>query len=512
MQNARGLYEEEYGWLNILTKSDFFLRWMCPFFFLYEQRSSIIFWFLFSFSVGRDGCCVKAKQANPSDRKDFFERGVRVAGLMGTQKKHPYKTLFFYLFLMNTHTSSDVRWIEVIRQKLLDPTLSISEKAYYQRMLRLLDMPNLTEQEGHPISMVVRSITNAPFFREFEMIHSPEIVSERETFDLFEFPEHHVARRPSDSYFIRKSPIKTESMLLRPHTTVMWYHALLGQGGKEKLEREGEVRFLSWGKVYRVDELDTTHHECFHQIDGLCIVAKEREVMTQQTLRDVLTATIESLFGKGVKFRFNEDHFPYTLESLEVEVEFDGKWIEVLGAGIVHPDVLAKLGIDGTKYNGWAFGFGIERLVMPLKKVPDIRIFWSTDPRITSQWGSFVPYKPVSIFPAVYKDISMIVPKSTFIADEKEKQKSGEFELTRETESNFFAITGVIRDVSGDLIESVKITDMFENDGKFGPEQKSMTIRIMFRSLERTLTNDEINVVYFQIREKIEGELGYVLR
>ena len=84
--------------------------------------------------------------------------------------------------------------------------------------------------------------------------------------------------------------------------------------------------------------------------------------------------------------------------------------------------------------------------------------------------------------------------------------------MTRETESNFFAITGAIRDVSGDLIEEVKITDMFEADSKFGTENKSVTIRITFRSLERTLTNDEINVTYFQIREKLERGLGYELR
>lgn len=91
-------------------------------------------------------------------------------------------------------------------------------------------------------------------------------------------------------------------------------------------------------------------------------------------------------------------------------------------------------------------------------------------------------------------------------------EKSGELELTRDTESNFFAITSAIRDVSGDLIEEVKITGIFEDDVRFGTKSKSITIRIVFRSLERTLTNDEINVMYFRIREKLEGELGYVLR
>ena len=227
------------------------------------------------------------------------------------------------------------------------------------------------------------------------------------------------------------------------------------------------MRALSYGKVYRVDELDKTHHECFHQIDGLRIAAKEKEIINQDTLKEVLSSIIHALFGKDIKYRFNVDSFPYTTDSLEVEVEYEGKWLEVLGAGVVHPTVLERLGIDPEKYNGWAFGFGIERLAMVLKKIPDIRIFWSNDKRITKQWGNFDAYKSVSVFPPVFKDISFLAPKQKFIRDEEEMKKSGELELTKDTESDFFAVTGVIRDVGGDLIEEVKITDMYENDKKF---------------------------------------------
>ena len=409
-------------------------------------------------------------------------------------------------------TPADKKWISHIEEILKTPWLSETDTAYYSRMLRVLAMANLTEQKNHPIQMVIESIINAPFFAGFSHIKVPEIVSEWETFDLFNFPENHVARRPSDSYFVNKSSVKKESILLRPHTSVMWYYGLLENGGLKQLKETWDYQVLSWGKVYRVDELDTTHHECFHQIDGLRITRKDVAVITQETLKEVLSATIKAVFGEDVKYRFNEDTFPYTLESLEVEVEYEGRWIEVLGAWVVHPNVLEKLGLDPEKYNGWAFGFGIERLVMPLKKVPDIRIFWSEDPRITSQWGNFEPYKAVSNFPPVFKDISFLAKKSLFVRDMKEMEKSGELELTKDTESNFFAITGAIRDVSGDLIEAVKITDMFENDAKFGEDYASVSLRITFRSLERTLTNDEINIVYFKIREKLEKSLGYELR
>lgn len=399
-----------------------------------------------------------------------------------------------------------------IEQKLASPELSEQDRAYYSRILRVLGMENLTERKGHPIEMIVSAITTAPFFEGFSRVRTPEIVSEWETFDLFNFPENHVARRPSDSYFLQKSSIKKESILLRPHTSVMWYYHLVADRAIETLEQEGEIKAVSYGKVYRVDELDTSHHECFHQIDGLRIVRKDREIINQDTLKNVLAATIHAVFGEHVNFRFNADSFPYTTDSLEVEVQYDGRWIEVLGAGVVHPSVLEKLGIDPEIYSGWAFGFGIERLAMPLKKVPDIRIFWSQDPRITSQWGDFRPYRAVSNYPPVFKDVSFIVPKASFVIDKKEMEKSGELELTRDTESNFFALTGAIRDISADLIEEVKITGMFEDDTKFSADKKSITIRITFRSLERTLTNEEINVAYFQIRGKIEGELGYMLR
>lgn len=404
---------------------------------------------------------------------------------------------------------TNIDGIMYICKKLENSNLSEQEKAYYQRILRVLQMPDLTRIAWNPVNLVVERIKSSDYFQEFEIFTSPEIVGEYETFDLFYFPEDHVARRPSDSYFLEKTPNKTENILLRPHTTVMWYHYLVNSWGIETLQKNGKINILSYGKTYRVDELDKTHHECFHQIDGLRIIRKDAQVITQETLKELLSNTIEAIFWEPVEHRFNADSFPYTIDSLEVEVRYGDSWIEVLGAGIVHPTVLEKLGVDSSLYNGWAFGFGIERLAMVLKKIPDIRIFWSQDSRITSQWGNFDPYIEVSTFPPVYKDISLIVPKTNFKILE---QTVTEIHLTRETESSLFAITGIIRDIGKDLIESVKIIDWYENDEKFEPSNTSITLNITFRSLERTLTNEEINTIYFGIRRKIESELWYVLR
>lgn len=409
-------------------------------------------------------------------------------------------------------TESDKKWLDLVKLKSEDQALSETERAYFSRILRVYAMPNLTKILWHPINLLIERVVNSPFYSEFDHVDVPEVVAEFETFDLFNFPANHVARRPSDSYFVQKSANTRESILLRPHTSVMWYHYLVKGGGIEKLQKDGEVKALSWGKVYRVDELDKTHHECFHQIDGFRITAKDKEIIDQNTLKEVLGNTIKALFWNDAEYRFNADSFPYTTDSLEVEVMFKGKWLEVTGAWVVHPTVLQKLWLDPEKYNGWAFGFGIERLVMALKQIPDIRIFWSHDKRILKQWGNLDSYKEVSSYPPVYKDISLVVPKERFKKDVEEEEKSGELELTKDTESDFFAITGIIRDVGGDLIEEVKIIDMYENDKKFGDMNKSLTIKIVFRSIERTLTNEEINKMYFEIRDKLNSNLGYELR
>lgn len=410
---------------------------------------------------------------------------------------------------MYQNCKNDVDYIKTLEKSLGNSSLSDKEIAYYKRILRVYNMPNLALEKWNPVNMIVEKVTKSDFFSDFEIFTSPEVVKEFETFDLFYFPENHVARRPSDSYFLQKTSEKEANILLRPHTTIMWYHYLIQSNWIEKLHNTWEIKVLSYWKTYRVDELDKTHHECFHQIDWLRICEKQKEIINQETLKKVLSNMIKALFWDKVEYRFNVDHFPYTIDSLEVEVKFNNKWLEVTWAWVVHPTVLEKLWIDPEKYNGWAFGFGIERLAMIFKNIPDIRIFWSRDKRVLAQWWNFEAYKEISSFPPVYKDISIIVPKEKFIVEEK---SSEQIKLNRETESSLFAITWIIRDAWENLVEEVKIIDEYENDKKFWELRKSFTLNITFRSIEKTLTNEEINKIYFEIREKIEKDLGYELR
>ena len=407
--------------------------------------------------------------------------------------------------------NEDKKWVKYLQNKLENENLTEREKAYISRIIRVYNMPDLSKQEWNPVEMIISKIVNSEYYRDFTKLKIPEIVWEYETFDLFNFEMDHVARRPSDSYFINKNSENTkESMLLRPHTSVMWYHYLVKWWWFEKLDKDWEIKILSWWKTYRVDELDKTHHECFHQIDGLRIVEKSKEIINQDTLKDVLVNTIKSIFWMEVPHKFHEDFFPYTQESLEVEIEYNWRKIEVLWSWVVHPNVLESLWIDSEKYNWWAFGFGIERLAMLLKDIPDIRIFWSQDPRVLEQWWNFNPYNEVSNLPPVYKDISFIVDKKLFEKDIKESEKSWEIELLNEADS--FDIAWIVRNIAWDLIEEVRVVDIYENDKLFWEDKKSVTINITFRSLERSLTHDEINKLYFDIRDAITNELWYQLR
>jgi phenylalanyl-tRNA synthetase alpha chain len=220
------------------------------------------------------------------------------------------------------------------------------------------------------------------------------------------------------------------------------------------------------------------------------ICKKSRKIITQQDLKDIQIDLAKGIFGENIEYKFIDDTFPYTIESLEMDIMFNGNWLEVNGAGLVNPVVLKTFGLDPEKYNGWAFGFG-ERLAMIKMEIPDIRILWSEDPRITSQFKDInSKFKPVSKYPPIDRDISFIIDKNINL-------------------NNYYEI---VRDFAENIIEEVKLVDEFENDEKFGKDKKSYTFRIVYRSPEKTLTNEEINIIQEKIREKTKADLNAVLR
>ncbi len=352
------------------------------------------------------------------------------------------------------------------------------------RLKRYLAMPDLSRTPGSPINELVRRIVALDEFRDFAVVQVPEIVPADVSFDLFDFPEDHPARSPSDTYFVDKNTV------LRTHTTVSWYYYLTSPQAKEKIKKNEPMGVLTYGKVYRKDEIDRHHMNVFHQMDGYYLSPKEQKIITIDDLRDILVKIAQAVFGKQVKYRFNEDAFPYTHPSLEMEIERGGKWVEVLGCGVVKGSVLEKLGVDPTNYTGWAFGFGLERLAIISMELPDIRLLWSDDMRVKRQLKLDNKYREVSKYPPITRDISFVVKKD-FVPN------------------NYFDL---IRDVGGDLVEEVKLLDKYENAEKFGPDKMSYTYRIIYRSNERTLTTDEIDPIQDKIYRQTAEIFGAELR
>ncbi len=351
------------------------------------------------------------------------------------------------------------------------------------RIKRYLNMADLSRQDTGPIHELVNNITNLEQFKDFDIIQIPEIVPASASFDLFNFPEDHVARSKSDTYYV------DDENILRTHTTVMWWYYFQKPEIRAKIAANQSLGVLSYGKVYRKDEIDRNHMNIFHQMDGLYLHPTSERTITQDDLKEVLANVVKAAFGENVKYRFNDDTFPYTHSSLEMEVDKDGQWVEVLGAGLVQPGVLEKLNVDPNQYNGWAFGFGLERLAIIGMELPDIRLLWSQDPRVTKQLKLGQKFVEVSKYPPIVRDISFIVDKS--------------FEP-----NNYFDL---IRDIGGDLVEQVELLDKYENAEKFGADKVSYTYRITYRSTERTLEAEEVEPlqaeVYSQTAKQFDAEL-----
>lgn len=366
----------------------------------------------------------------------------------------------------------------------LRESLSKRSDSEAKRMERFLDMPDLTRTPNSPVYEIVQRILSMPDYKNFDVIHVPEIVRADVSFDLFDFPEDHPARSKSDTYYV------DDNHVLRTHTTVMWNFYLAQDSVKKRMAENEPVGSFSYGKVYRKDEIDRNHMNVFHQIDGWYLAPKDKEIIGIPELEKVLTDIAKAVFGPEVKYRFNPDTFPYTHPSLEMEIEVNGRWVEVLGSGVVKGKVLDNHGVDSTKWNGWAFGFGVERLAIISMDLPDIRLLWSRDERVKKQLKLGNKFKEVSKYPPITRDISFIVGKD-FIPN------------------NYFDL---IRDLGGDLVEEVQLLDKYENSEKFGHDKLSYTYRIIYRSNDRTLTGSEVDKIQSEIYKQTAKQFGAELR
>ena len=232
-------------------------------------------------------------------------------------------------------------------------------------------LPQLTKDRGsiHPINHMKDSIMNLLVSFGFEIIDGPEIETEEFNFDMLNIKKTHPARQMHDTFYVEK-----KSNLLRTHTSPVQIRGLL--------EKKPPLAFISGGKVYRKDD-DATHLPMFHQVEGILV----DEGISFAQLKDLIYKIIYSLFGKNVELRFRPSYFPFTEPSAEVDIlSKEGKWLEILGCGIVNPAVLENCNIDSNKYRGLAFGLGIERIAMLKHGVTDIREFYKSNLDFLSQF------------------------------------------------------------------------------------------------------------------------------
>lgn len=232
----------------------------------------------------------------------------------------------------------------------------------------------------HPLSLVLDEVVDCFTGMGFEVVEGPEVELDHFNFELLNIPKNHPARDAQDTFYI------DDNIVLRTHTSPMQARTMLS--------RKPPIRIICPGRVYRADEVDASHSPVFHQLEGLVV----DEDVTMADLRGTLNAFAERLYGKGITTRFRPSFFPFTEPSAEVDltcVNCHGKgcrvckgtgWIEVLGCGMVNPKVLEMCGIDSTRYAGFAFGIGLERIAMQRYGIPDMRLLYEGDMRFLGQF------------------------------------------------------------------------------------------------------------------------------
>ena len=245
-------------------------------------------------------------------------------------------------------------------------------------------IPGKRAQVGHkhPMYTALDEFKEIFINMGFEIFDGPEVEQEDYNFTKLNTPDDHPAREWSDTFYLTED----SRILLRTQTSPMQIRAMEEHGVP--------IRMISPGRVYRKDEVDATHSPMFHQIEGLVV----DKGVTMADLKGTLNAVIREIYGPETKTRFRPHHFPFTEPSCEVDIQCHkcgGKgcptckgegWIEVLGAGMVHPKVLRNCGIDPDVYSGFAFGFGLERMAMGRFKISDLRLIFENDIRFLEQF------------------------------------------------------------------------------------------------------------------------------
>ncbi len=228
----------------------------------------------------------------------------------------------------------------------------------------------------HPINQIIDQIVSILVDMDFQVVSGPEIDNEHYNFDALNLPKDHPARDMQDTFWLEKdSATGRMEHLMRTQTSNIQIHFM------EK--NKPPFKIVAPGKVYRYEATDKTHEVQFHQVEGLVV----GENITMANLKFTLDSFLKNLYGEDIEIRLRPSFFPFVEPGLEVDIKRPGgKWLEVLGAGMVHPNVLNNVGIDPKKYSGFAFGLGLDRMAMVKYGIDDIRYLYNGDLRFVNQF------------------------------------------------------------------------------------------------------------------------------
>ncbi|WP_339045171.1 phenylalanine--tRNA ligase subunit alpha [Candidatus Mesenet endosymbiont of Agriotes lineatus] len=240
-----------------------------------------------------------------------------------------------------------------------------------------LTTPERPEKVGkiHPIAKIINEISVIFSYMGFKLADGPDVEDEFHVFDALNTPEYHPAREESDTFYLNKT--QDRRMVLRPHTTSVQVRVM-------ENSQDFPIKVIAPGRVYRHD-FDKTHTPMFHQIDGFYVDKN----INMGHLKFCLNYFLNKFFDSDkVKIRFRPSFFPFTEPSAEIDISYDGSdWIEVLGSGIIHPNVLENVGINPKEHSGFAFGMGIERLAMLKYGISDLRDFYNSNMMWLNHYG-----------------------------------------------------------------------------------------------------------------------------
>ncbi|KAI9889716.1 MAG: hypothetical protein M1814_005015 [Vezdaea aestivalis] len=404
---------------------------------------------------------------------------------------------------------------------------------------------NLHLQSNHPLAItrsIIESHFPSPTYKHYNDLFP--VVSVAQNFDSLGFPSDHPGRQKTDTYYVNKDQV------LRTHTSA---HQA------DTFRSNSSDGYLISADVYRRDAIDKSHYPVFHQMEGARMwdrsrvaggdlvraVLEDLETLPKHTVEvedpnptthaernplqsayhsqeeveaiarhmkrsienvivDIFSRAQSGSESEPIRIRWIEAYFPFTSPSWEMEVFWEGDWLELMGCGVVKQDLLINAGVP--QQLGWAFGMGLERIAMLLFKIPDIRLFWSQDPRFLSQFSALKTvsqFVPFSKYPPCWKDVSFWLPDASSSDEETETSQKSQCAIHEND------LMEIVRETAADNVETVQLVDEFTHP-KTG--RQSRCYRVNYRSLEKTLTHTEANELHQLVRTKIQEGLGVILR